>query len=587
MRGDLRPSRIIRRRHFRWETSETAAWRRSALNRPEQEESADLRELRGIARPVPRPRLRLGRARGRARPATGGNFCSGGDVFEIIEPLTRMAMPDLLAFTRMTGDLVKAMRKCPQPIIAAVDGVCAGAGAILAMASDLRLATPRGEDRVSVHAGRPGRRRHGRLRDSAAHHRPGPRGGAAVHRPLDDGRRRATPGASTMRLHPARGAARRKALELARSLADGPWFAHGMTKTMLNQEWAMGIDEMIESEAQAQAICMATRRFPPRLRSLRGQAQAGLRGRLNCHVRLARSRSDARASRLAVLRAEPSRAMRRELDAFAASGALADVDHRRCRRVLPQPRRARSERRACSTPVSPPPMATHRRIDSREACLARETLARHDGLADFAFAMQGLGSGAIGLAGSPELRARVPAEGAVRRMARRFRAVREGRGLRRRRHDLRGRARRRRLRARRREDLDLERRHRRRLLRLRPHRRGARRARHFRFRRRCRTIPDFSIAERIEVIAPHPLATLRFENCRVPREPDARRAGRGLQDRDAHARHLPRLGRGGGAGLRAARARRSARPRALAKNVRRDACRSATDAGGNRRDGDG
>ena len=72
----------------------------------------------------------------------GGNFCSGGDVFEIIEPLTRMAMPELLAFTRMTGDLVKAMRKCPQPIIAAVDGVCAGAGAILAMASDLRLATP-------------------------------------------------------------------------------------------------------------------------------------------------------------------------------------------------------------------------------------------------------------------------------------------------------------------------------------------------------------------------------------------------------------------------------------------------------------
>ena len=149
----------------------------------------------------------------------GGNFCSGGDVFEIIEPLTRMAMPDLLAFTRMTGDLVKAMRNCPQPIIAAVDGVCAGAGAILAMASDLRLATPRGQDRVPVHARRSCRRRHGRLRNSAAHHRPGPRRRAAVHRPRDERRGRRAPGASTMRCIATR---RRWSAKRMRSRARSP-----------------------------------------------------------------------------------------------------------------------------------------------------------------------------------------------------------------------------------------------------------------------------------------------------------------------------------------------------------------------------
>ncbi len=113
----------------------------------------------------------------------GGNFCSGGDVHEIIGPLTKMDMTGLIAFTRMTGNLVKEMRTCPQPIIAAVDGICAGAGAIISMASDLRYGTPEAQDRVPVRARRPGRLRHGRLRDPAAHHRPGPRLGAALHRP--------------------------------------------------------------------------------------------------------------------------------------------------------------------------------------------------------------------------------------------------------------------------------------------------------------------------------------------------------------------------------------------------------------------
>ena len=117
----------------------------------------------------------------------GGNFCSGGDVHEIIGPLVAMDAEQLLAFTRMTGDLVKAMLHCGKPIIAAVDGVAAGAGAIIAMASDMRIATPAAQDRISVQSRRPCRLRHGRLRDPAAHHRPGPRRRTALHRPRHDG----------------------------------------------------------------------------------------------------------------------------------------------------------------------------------------------------------------------------------------------------------------------------------------------------------------------------------------------------------------------------------------------------------------
>ena len=178
---------------------------------------------------------------------------------EIIGPLTRMTMPELLVFTRMTGDLVKAMRACPQPIVAAVDGVCAGAGAIIAMASDLRLGTPRGEDRVPV-------RRVGLA---------GCDMGACTLLPRIIGQGRATELLYTGRAMTADEGERwgffnrlvatdvllADAHGLARSLADGPTFAHGMTKKLLHQEWAMDIDAAIEAEAQAQAICMQTQDF--------------------------------------------------------------------------------------------------------------------------------------------------------------------------------------------------------------------------------------------------------------------------------------------------------------------------------------
>jgi enoyl-CoA hydratase/carnithine racemase len=189
----------------------------------------------------------------------GGNFSSGGDVHEIIGPLTKMSMPDLLTFTRMTGDLVKAMRACPQPLVAAVDGVCAGAGAIVAMASDLRVGTSR--SKVSFLFSRVGLagcdmgacailpRLIGQGRASELLFTGRPMGGDEA---LAWGfyNRIALPEA----LH-------EQAVAWAAEIAAGPTFGHAMTKRMLHQEWAMGVDEAIESEAQAQAICMATQDF--------------------------------------------------------------------------------------------------------------------------------------------------------------------------------------------------------------------------------------------------------------------------------------------------------------------------------------
>ena len=189
----------------------------------------------------------------------GGNFCSGGDVHEIIGPLTRMSMPELLAFTRMTGALVSAMRACPQPIVAAIDGVCAGAGAMMALASDLRLGTPRASTAFLF------------TRVGLA----GADMGACALLPRLIGQGRASELLFTGRslkadeglawgffnaLH-APEALNGAALQMARSLAEGPTFAHGMTKTMLHQEWAMTLDQAIEAEAQAQAICMQTQDF--------------------------------------------------------------------------------------------------------------------------------------------------------------------------------------------------------------------------------------------------------------------------------------------------------------------------------------
>lgn len=189
----------------------------------------------------------------------GDNFCSGGDVHDIIGPLTRMSMPELLAFTRMTGDVVKAIRACPQPVIASIDGVCAGAGAMLALASDLRLGTAR-------------------CKTAFLFTRVGLAGadmGACALLPRVIGQGRATELLLTGRgmsaqegadwgffnaLHEP-DAVHQASLQLAHQLAAGPTFAHGMTKTMLNQAWNMGIDQAIEAEAQAQAICMQTQDF--------------------------------------------------------------------------------------------------------------------------------------------------------------------------------------------------------------------------------------------------------------------------------------------------------------------------------------
>jgi enoyl-CoA hydratase/carnithine racemase len=190
---------------------------------------------------------------------SGGNFCSGGDVHEIIGPLMQLAMPELLMFTRMTGDLIKSMRACPQPIIAAIDGICAGAGAIMAMASDLRLGTARSKTAFLFN-------------------RVGLAGcdmGACTILPRLIGQGRASDWLYTGRSIGGEEAERSgflnrlvdpeqllaDAQKWAHDLASGPTFANGMTKTMLHQEWNMSVDQAIEAEAQAQAICMMTEDF--------------------------------------------------------------------------------------------------------------------------------------------------------------------------------------------------------------------------------------------------------------------------------------------------------------------------------------
>ena len=205
----------------------------------------------------------------------GENFCSGGDVHEIIGPLVQMQtegrMDELLAFTRMTGDLVKAIRGCPQPIIAAIDGACVGAGAILAMASDLRLGTAR--SKVAFLFTRVGLS--------------GADMGACAMLPRIIGQGRASELLYTGRSMGGEEAERwgfynrivepesllDEAHALARSLAEGPTFAHGMTKRCLHQEWAMGVDEAIEAEAQAQAICMQTEDFARAFRAFAEKAR--------------------------------------------------------------------------------------------------------------------------------------------------------------------------------------------------------------------------------------------------------------------------------------------------------------------------
>lgn len=241
-------------KHFRWRTEGKVGV--ITLDRPERknpltfESYAELRDFfRALSRESGIKAIVL---RGE-----GGNFCSGGDVHEIIGPLTRMAMPQLLDFTRMTGELVKAMRHCPQPLVAAVDGVCAGAGAILAMACDLRVGSPDAKTAfLFVRVGLAG------CDMGACALLPRIIGQGRAAELLYTGRSMsAEEGLAWGFFNRLADPALPAAMEMAQSLAAGPTAAHAMTKTMLHQEWNAGVDEAIEMEAQAQAILMQNKDF--------------------------------------------------------------------------------------------------------------------------------------------------------------------------------------------------------------------------------------------------------------------------------------------------------------------------------------
>lgn len=245
-------------KHFRWSVDSETRVATITLDRPERKNPLTFdsyAELRDLFRELPQ----ASDVRAIVLTGAGGNFCSGGDVFEIIEPLTKMSHPELLAFTRMTGDLVLAMLRAPQPVIAAVDGIAAGAGAILAMASDLRIATPR-------------------ARTAFLFTRVGLAGcdmGACAILPRIIGQGRAAELLFTGRAMDAAEAERwgfynalvepeallAEAQKRAAQLASGPTYAHAMTKRMLLEEWSVPIHEALEMEAQAQADCMRTQDF--------------------------------------------------------------------------------------------------------------------------------------------------------------------------------------------------------------------------------------------------------------------------------------------------------------------------------------
>jgi enoyl-CoA hydratase/carnithine racemase len=243
-------------RHFRWQQHGRVGV--ITLNRPERKNPLTFEsyaELRDLFRTLTQVRA----VRSLVITGAGENFCSGGDVHEIIGPLTKRDANGLLDFTRMTGDVVKAMRACPQPIVAAVDGVCAGAGAILAMASDMRFGTPRAKTAFLF------------TRVGLA----GCDMGACAILPRIIGHGRASELLYTGRSMTAdEGLAwgffnrlvapesvLAESLALATDLANGPTFAHAMTKRMLHQEWNMPVDAAIDAEAEAQAVCMQTEDF--------------------------------------------------------------------------------------------------------------------------------------------------------------------------------------------------------------------------------------------------------------------------------------------------------------------------------------
>lgn len=250
----------IRPRHFRWDLAGRVAT--ITLNRPERKNPLTF-ESYGELTETFRTLSYVTDVRAVIVTGAGDNFSSGGDVREIIGPLVEMKdsgrTGDILAFTRMTGDLVRAMRHCPQPIVAAIDGVCAGAGAAIALASDVRIGTTR--SKVAFLFSRVGLS--------------GADMGACALLPRVIGQGRAAELLYTGRFMDAAEAERwgfynrvaepadlaEQAAVLAQSLAEGPTFAHAMTKKALHQEWNMGIDEAIEAEAQTQALCMQTEDF--------------------------------------------------------------------------------------------------------------------------------------------------------------------------------------------------------------------------------------------------------------------------------------------------------------------------------------
>ena len=254
--GNRRPLAGYRAEHFLWKVEGGVGT--ITLNRPERKNPltfdsyAELRDLFERLRHADDVKVLL-------LHGAGDNFCSGGDVHEIIGPLIQLKAPELLMFTRMTGDVVKAMRHCPQPIVAAIDGVCAGAGAILAMASDLRFGTARSKTAFLFN-------------------RVGLAGcdmGACNILPRIVGQGRASELLYTGRALGGEEGERwgffnrlcapeslvADARAMAEELARGPTFANGITKSMLHHEWAMDVDQAIEAEAQAQAICMLTEDF--------------------------------------------------------------------------------------------------------------------------------------------------------------------------------------------------------------------------------------------------------------------------------------------------------------------------------------
>ncbi|MEO5325610.1 enoyl-CoA hydratase family protein [Mesorhizobium sp. CC13] len=275
MQDKKRPFQGYQAKHFKFETDVDGKVATITLKRPEKKNPLTFEsyeELGNLFRALHRA------SDVRAIVITGAenNFCSGGDVFEIIEPLTRMPMPDLLDFTRLTGDLVRQMRACPQLIISAVDGICAGAGAIIAMSSDYRVATPEAKTaflftRVGLAGADMG----------ACGILPRIIGQGRAAELLFTGRVMTSAEGHAWGFYNAlheRTALLAEAQKFARNLADGPWFAHAMTKKMLDQEWAMGIDQLIESEAQAQAICMATGDFRRAFEAFAAKAKPEFKG---------------------------------------------------------------------------------------------------------------------------------------------------------------------------------------------------------------------------------------------------------------------------------------------------------------------